>query len=368
MDTEVIDLSGGTPAAGAMFDLNINAMRPYTTPEAPGKEFITVVNAQKEKEAKLVGAANATTLTRDEWELIDQEIQRETRDRLAFVNWLVGKGCTIDLPDAMATTQYTWQKVTGSLTAQMDMDGMVQNQGNRPVYSEDSTIIPIVSAGWNVNLRHLAQSRKAGIPLDTYLAGEAVRTCTEFVENMMVNGTNSFTFAGKTLYGLADSTALNAIDESVTGFTTVFKKSWDTATGAEIIADVKAMVTRANTDRYYGPFTLWLPQKYELVLASDYTSNYEKTIKDRIMEMGMISEIKFSDYITTDSNSKDVIFLVAPRKNLISVIRGMEFTDFMETRNIGWSQVHKVAGIYVPLIRKDASGKSGIIKATLDAV
>ena len=31
----------------------------------------------------------------------------------------------------------------------------------------------------------------------------------------------------------------------------------------------------------------------------------------------------------------------------------------------GWVNEHKVAGIYVPLIRKDAGGETGIVKATL---
>jgi len=353
----------GSVGMGDGIPMDVSMCRSYSDPKAPGIAFVTKVNAAGEKEAVPVGYANATTLTRDEWEKIDAEIMRETHDRLAFVNWLVGKGCNIDL-NGMSITQYTWQKVSGSLEANLSMDGKARGNGNRPTYTEDSTIIPIISADWDLDLRATTESRNKGIPLDMYQMVEAMRVCTEKVETMMIAGTSSFKALGKTVYGLCDSPAVKAIDETTNS--SFFTKDWDTATGAEILADLLEMVRVANNERYWGPFTLWLPQKYQLVMAKDYASGYAKTIGQRLMESGVVSEIKYSDYLFADGSTKDRVFLIQPRKENIAVIRGMNFTNFQETRNLGFSTAHKIAGIYVPLLRTDGSGKTGVIKASLE--
>ena len=42
--------------------------------------------------AQLVGAANTSTLFKDEWKMIDEAINTARNKRMAFINWLNQQG------------------------------------------------------------------------------------------------------------------------------------------------------------------------------------------------------------------------------------------------------------------------------------
>lgn len=355
------------PSVGAFDSFDVNAKRPYRGDTRKDLAYITLPDGVNEKgepkfKAQMVGQANASTLLRDEWKYIDDAIGQARQKKMAFVNWLVSKGCVIDIPNGLGVTQYEWQNIGNLSGAEYSMDGLKQGDTDRVEYSSATIPLPIVSKNWRLNLRYLEESRRKGMPMDTYFMAETARIVTQFVENMMVNGTNSFKYGGDTLYGLLDSPNVEALTTGSGLFTVAWNDA--TATGSGILKDLLAMVQKANDNLHYGPFSLWVPQKYQGALALDYSTDYKGTIAMRLMETGMLSDINYSDYFT-QAGGKDRVVLIEANKENIAVVRGMEFRDFEWQSLGGWVMEHKVAGIYAPLIRKDAGGKTGIVKATL---
>lgn len=355
------------PQVGEFSAFDVNASRPYRGDKRNDLAYITRVIGVNEDgtpkhEAQLVGAANTSTLFKDEWKMIDEAINTARNKRMAFVNWLISKGCVIDIPNGLGVTQYEWQNLTGLAGADLSMDGLKQGDTDRVEYSSASIPLPIISKNWRLNLRFLEESRRKGMPMDSYFTAETARVVAEYAENMAVNGAKRLKFGGDALYGLLDSPNVEALTAD-----TLFTKDWAAAatTGAEILADVLGMVQELNDNKRFGPFALWLPQIYQGALARDYTDGYPKTIAQRLMETGMLESINYSDFIGKDFNDKYRVVLMEPAKECIAIIRGMEFRDFEWNAYGGWVNEHKVAGIYVPLIRKDAGGETGIVKATL---
>ena len=359
---------GNIPVTSGYTPFDVNSKRPYRGEKRSDLAYITLPDGRDEKgqpkfRAQCIGNADASTLLRDEWKSIDATIGQERQLRMAFVNWLISKGCVIDIPNGLGVTQYEWQNISAMSGADISMDGMKQADTNRPEYTSETIPLPITAANWRLNLRYLEESRRKGMPMDTFMMSEKARNVAQFVETMMVQGANSFKYAGDTLYGLLDSPNV----EALTSGSGLFTQAWDdsTITGTGILKDLLAMVKKMNDNKRFGKFALWLPQKYETALAQDYVSGYPKTIGARLMETGMLEGIYYSDYINQDSNSKDRICLIEPSKATIAVVRGMDFRDFEWQAYGGWVMEHKIAGIYAPLIRKDAGGLYGIVKATL---
>lgn len=358
----------GIPTSGEFSSFDVNMKRPYRGEKRPDLAYVTLPDGVNEDgtakhKAQLLGNANSSTLFREEWKAIDGAIGVARQKKMAFVNWLIEKGCVIDIPNGLGVTQYEWQNISSLSGADLSMDGLKQSDTDRVEYSSATTPLPIISKNWRLNLRYLEESRRKGMPMDTYFMSETARIVAQYTENMMINGTGNFKYAGDTLYGLLDSPNVEAVATG-SGFFTV---AWDdsTATGSGILKDLLAMVQEQNANLHYGPFTLWLPQKYQTALALDYSTDYKGTIQQRLLETGTIAEIKYSDYFTQSSAGKDRIVLIDANKENIAVIRGMEFRDFEWNSLGGWVIEHKVAGIYSPLIRKDAGGMSGIVRATL---
>lgn len=356
------------PSVGEFNSFDVNSKRPYRGEKRPDLAYITLPDGVNEDgtpkfKSQLVGQANASTLLRDEWKYIDSAIGVARQKKMAFVNWLVSKGCVIDIPNGLGVTQYEWQNIGSLSGADLSMDGLKQGDTDRVEYSSATMPLPIISKNWRLNLRYLEESRRKGMPMDTYFMSETARIVAQFTENMMINGTGNFKYAGDTLYGLLDSPNV----EAMTAGNGLFTVAWDdaTATGSGILKDLLAMVRKQNDNLHYGPFSLWLPQKYQTALALDYSTDYKGTIAMRLMETGTLSDINYSDYFKQDSSNKDRIVLIDANKENIAVVRGMEFRDFEWNSLGGWVMEHKVAGIYAPLIRKDAGSKTGIVKATL---
>ena len=44
--------------------------------------------------------------------MIDEAINTARNKRMTFINWLISKGCVIDIPNGLGVTQYEWQNLT----------------------------------------------------------------------------------------------------------------------------------------------------------------------------------------------------------------------------------------------------------------
>ena len=300
----------------AQGQLNEEEMRPFIGLD--GKVYITVFKGGDV--TKLSNYQNVSkigvnaTLRRDEWKTLDDAILAESRYRLGGVEDLLTNGLTYNLGNGMGTTVLEWHDVNDTFEADVTMDAITRAKGDRPKYQHNYLPIPIIHVDYEINARVLAVSRKMGNPLDTTSAEMAARRVNEKLENMLFTNT-TYTF------GETDTRDRNSIysyvnhpDRNQVTLGTNWTASGKSA--ADLLQDVLDMKASSTSARHYGPWMLYIPTAYEIVLDNDYdTTTPGMTIRERILKIAGIKGIKIVDTLAANNvllvqMTKDVVRLV----------------------------------------------------------
>jgi hypothetical protein len=328
--------------------MNVNALRPWIG--ADGRSYVTmVVNGS----AKAVPITNATTLRKDEWLLYDTAVIREARLRLNGLADLQSRGLVLNV-NGLAKTIVETEKIGEFTPAELSMDGVNRTQGDRPVFAPDFLPLPIISKDYDINARVLAASRQTGETLDVTAAELATRQVIEKAEDILFNGSGTYKFGptGSVVYGYRDFPSRNT--GSLGG-------AWDASgyTGAAIINDVLKMKNAAIADLMYGPYVLYVPTAYETVLDNDFKANSDLTVRQRILQIANITDVKISDKMA-QAGGKESVLLVQMTSDVVRLINGLDVTPVEWNSQGGMVFHYKVMMIKVPQIRATAAGRCGI--------
>ncbi len=294
------------------------------------------------------------TLRPDEWKEIDDAVTEVAREELAVYDYFIGKNLVKTLRNAFGTTVLEWHSVSDSQEATMSMDAVNRGQGDRVKYKDNFLPIPILHADYEINARFLEVSRKNGNGVDVEEARNAARKIMDKKEDLLV-GSGTYTFGGGTMYTLLNYPDRNQVQ---------LNGAWDaSATTDEMIIDDVKRLKKANRDAYHrGEGVLILPDAYQDRLGDDYSISGQSlmTLKERIMKLGNIADIIFSERIA-DNN---VVF-VELRRRTIEIINGMPMTNMMWTTEGGMIAKHKIMEIAVPRFKSDFNNHCGIAHGTL---
>ena len=126
-------------------------------------------------------------------------------------------------------------------------------------------------------------------------------------------------------------------------------------TGTNILDDVRSMKQASIDARHYGPYVLYVPTSYETVLDDDFKAESDKTIRQRILEIGNIMEVKVVDSLTADT-----CVLVQMTADVVRMVEGLPLTTVEWDTHGGLSTEYKVMTIMVPQIRADQNGNCGV--------
>lgn len=351
------------PVANALSSgqLNLGSKRPYLGDD--GKIYInTYVGGDAKKPTsyrEICINANPintnATLRRDEWKQLDDVLMDVSRERLGGVQDLIDKGLTYNLGNAMGTTVLEWHDVSDALSVELTMDAVTRGKNDQLVYQTNYLPIPILHVDYEINARHLESSRKLGNPLDTTLAERAARRILEKEEDMLFTDT-SYTWGTKddrsrnTIYSYVNHPDINSV---------TLGTNWDASakTAAGILNDVLNMKKSSINAYHYGPWMLYIPTDYEVVLDDDYdTTTPGKTIRQRILDIAGIQGIKVIDRLADDN-----VLLVEMKKETVRLINGFGLTNVEWSVEGGMITKYKVMAIQVPQIRSDQNGKCGIV-------
>jgi len=321
---------------------NANALRPWQ--ESDGRTYITVMNQGKPMARQIV--TNDATLRKDEWKQLDRAVMEIARQRLRVVQDLRSRGLTYSVP-GMAKTVLETQGQSDITDAEMSMDGLKRSAGDRPVYDLTLLPLPIIHKDFSFSAREIAVSRNDGSPLDTTMAGLASRKVSEFLEKLTIGTLDTYTFGGGAIYGMLNYP--NTVTYSLV-------VDWATATGAQILTDVLAMMTASRDLKHYGPWVLYIPPNYTAALSEDYKAASDKTIRQRLLEIEGLEDIKTADYMT-DSN----VVLTEMDPTVIRMIEGMPIQTIQWPTDGSMRVNFKVMTISVPQLRKDYADNTGIV-------
>jgi hypothetical protein len=209
---------------------------------------------------------------------------------------------------------------------------------------------------YEINARALAASRNLGNPLDATMVEMAARKVNEKLETMLFTDT---TYS----FGEQDSKSRNSIysyvnHPDINGVT--LGTAWDASakTAAGILNDVLNMKKSSINAYHYGPWMLYIPTDYEVVLDDDYdTVTPGKTIRQRILEVDRIKGVKVIDTLADDT-----VLLVQMTPDVVRLVQGLPLQNIEWDTEGRFVTKYKVIRIAVPQIRSDQNGKSGIVK------
>ena len=289
------------------------------------------------------------TLLYDEWKEIDKAVLKAYQDRLVGVSDLQARGLTYSVGGGLGKTALAYQDASDSNDAELNMDGVSRGQRDRPEFDISYLPLPIVHKDFSFSIREIEASRNGNMPLDTTMAELAARKVAEKIETMLFTGASTYTFGGGAIYGYTDEPNRN------TGSLTA---NWDdsAATGAVVLSDVLAMKQDAIDDRAYGPYMLYIPTNFETAIEEDFKANSDKSIRQRLMEVSGILDIKAVDKLTSDN-----VVLVQMTSDVIRLVNGLSVTTVQWESEGGMRVNFKVMAIQVPQTRHDQDGRCGII-------
>ena len=349
---EIINGGIATGNVGAVLlanNFDVNVMRPWVGND--GRTYIA--QAVRNNEGKVVHRAVALqnalgTLRKDEWMAIDDVVVRAARNRLRLVADIRGAGLEFRV-NGMSKTVLETSTMTKTGKATLSMDPARIGEGDRPEFDTAHIPLPICHSDFYFNLREILVSRNGGQPLDTVMVEEAGIAVSEEIEQLTLGTLPTYSYAGGTIYGLINfpgRTTVTITDPTDTGWT-----------GSILISEVLSMRKSSMDRRRYGPWVLYVSPDWALYLDADYSANKgENTLRQRILAIEGVSEIRQLDYLTGLQ-----FVLVEMTSANIRMVVGLDLTTIQWDTIGGMRQNFKVMALMVPQLRTDGDGNSGIV-------
>lgn len=287
----------------------------------------------------------------DEWKEIDKKVLMAAQQRLMGVADLQARGLTYDIPNGLAKTVFAYQDASDANAAEVSMDGVRRGDRDRLEFDINYLPLPIIHKDFSFSVRNIAESRNGNMPLDTSMAEMAARKVAEKMEEFLFVGTHNsatYAFAGGSIYGYLNHTDINTV-------TLTYTWTSASATGETILDDVRSMKQALIDDYHYGPYILYVSTNYETPLDDDFKAGSDKTIRQRILEVNGIQDVRVADKMTA---SRAVLVQMTP--DVVRMINGMNIQTIQWDSEGGMQANFKVMAIAVPQIRSTQDGKSGI--------
>lgn len=288
-------------------------------------------------------------LTKDEWYEVENTVIQPALYPLKLVNLLRSRGLVKKL-GGIGTLITTWY-MTGEVTpAGVNMTGMGNADNDLPDVSQAGAPVPVIFKPFQLDARQLEASRRSGDGLDLTTLYATTRVVNEKLEDLIVNGAN-VKLNGFSLYGLRNHPY--RITSTAAG---------DWGTIANILPTVNSMVAAAQTNKFPGPFALFISQDQWLEANSlYYGSDSNITPISRIKQNELISYI---DSLPTEILPSGELLLVQLTPDVIDLAEAMGVQVREWTSGDGWQTSFKVMTVAAPRIKARGDNKTGIIHYT----
>lgn len=291
------------------------------------------------------------TLTKDEWIVYDKAMVQAATKRLVGVGDLMSRGLVYNPGTGMGASVLQFQTTSDMNEATISMDGATRGENDAVAFELGTLPLPINHKDWQISARMNQISQRDGMGLDTTQVSAAARKVAEKTESMLFNGAGGFTFGGGTLYGYIDQ------PNGITGNMTA---DWASATGVQILGDVIAMKQELLDNKKWGPFMLYVSPDYETKFDNDYQANYSKTLRQRILEVSSIIDVK-----VIDSMPAKTAIMVNMDEETVRMVNPLAMTNVEWEIEGGFISKFKTLEINVPQVRAGEDGVCGVVVYTV---
>lgn len=291
-------------------------------------------------------------LRKDEWEALDDAVVEVAKRQLGGIEDLQAAGLTRNL-GSLGVLLDEYEAVSYIDEAEQNMSGVAPGQRDLAKFTLNSVPIPITYRDFQIHMRHLEASRRGGSNIDTTNADLAARRVSEKLEDMLFNG-STVAIGGNTVAGY--TTATSRITGSLSGDWATFP----TVTGADIIADVLAMIAAAENENYFGQFMFYVPVSYMQVLRNDFKANSDKTIMQRLEEIDAFQGVRGTTSLTAE------VVAVRMTRDVVDLSVAAPITTVQWDEMGGMIQNFKVMAAMAPRIKipDTANAKTGLVHYT----
>src|SRR6185369_15409023 len=153
-----------------------------------------------------------------------------------------------------------------------------------------------------------------GAPIDRTQIETAAQKVTEQMEEILFNGY----YTGGTTAGNVDGNSLNGYTTAA-NLNTYSGSDWGTATN--VTTDVIAMIDKVESDRYFGPWTIYVAPTQFGQLRGFFTDGSGDQVWDRIKRIQGIEDVKPGDRLTDGT-----AVLVSFRRDCVDLAVGQDLT------------------------------------------
>ena len=337
--------------------------RPWLDPVS-GSTYVTV-NAIGDSEGENILVTNESLYLREVWIAMDNAVNKAARKPLSA--WADLRAAATYSIDGFSHYTLDYEYVTDFGEANVSMD--LRNENNNtdaPVFKVVSLPLHITSSSFEYSAREGAVQENSGLSIQTNRAEMAGQRVGEKIEDTLLFGLPELGFrsSNSTVY---DHT------QDVYGYTNHplrMTKTDLTAAGttpahaAVAIAEILAMVESMRTNGFYGEFVLYHSPNWTPFLDTDYSVDSGITLRERLLKISGLSEIKRVERLSTD----DTLILVSMDSTNVQAVDGMPIQTVMWNGPSGDSTNLRVQGIQVPKfnprVSLDGTAKVGVLHAT----
>ena len=299
--------------------------------------------------AELVG--NATPIPVDSWRRIDARAAQIQREVLAVFNKLAAANT---VPAAVADLVSFYGKMDDEGEVALSLDGRQAGLNDGPALTYEGTPIPVLDSSLRFGWRQMEQIRRGAGSLDVDAIATHQRKVAEKLEDMTLNGAASIKVGQSTIYGLRNFPERSTNTHGLT---------LASASGAQVLAAFKDLLSKLVADNAYGRVTVFLNYGDWLRLSVDeFTSGYPKTILQRLQEIQQVAEIVPASKVPAD----EIIGVAGlPTGEWGSILSAMPMTTRPKARhNPEDDYTFSVIAMAAPQFRSDAKGQSQIVHLT----
>lgn len=299
---------------------------------------------------------NLSPLPDEAQRLIDTIVVRDAMENLTFVSDILAAGLTYNLPNWLGVTQLYWESENEAGTPVRSMDPAQRRENFIPDRTGYRLPIPCTSIEFDIPVRMLMESQRAGTDLDLSNLEQSIRRVDEANEDAFVNGIPEITIGGNTIPGLLN--APNATAYPYTG-----GEALQSQTGDEVLVTVGNMLSILETDnKRQGPKSLYLSTAdyRDLSIRRFNASQSERSILNVLQDIDVNRGKSKLVVRPLDALSVNRSALIEMSSDVVQAVFGQAPTHVSWAEG-PWTVRHVILSCIVPRFRTNSAGQSGVV-------
>jgi hypothetical protein len=310
-----------------------------------------------------IPTANATSLRKDDWLMLDKAVIKAARQRLRAWSDLQAANSFGGF-NGMSKLILEHETQSDPGEAQMDFDGLTEGRNDAPQYQLEGLPLPITHSDFFFSSRRLAVSRNSQTPLDTTMAEAAGRRVAEMIEKTLIGVETGPTYGKAADYG--QTPKVYGYINHPQRITKTDMTQPDGTNGSTVLTDWLALRDLLYVAKFYGPFMVYTSTEWDQHLDNLFSTTEPSagTLRSRLKQIDGIQDIRRLDYLTDRSAKFDVLF-VQMTSDVARAVNGMDITTVQWESQGGMRVNFKVMAIQVGQLRADFNGNMGLAHGTI---